>query len=53
VAALHDAKNELQRLGLVVTAHVSQGLGHSVDPAGLRLGGEFVARVLNEAEDND
>lgn len=46
VVALHHAKAELQRLGLEVTAHVSPGLGHSVDPIGLRLGGEFVQRVL-------
>ena len=43
VAALHAAEAALRRLGVAVTAHVSNGLGHSVDPAGLRLGGEFVA----------
>ena len=46
VMALHHAKAELHRLGLEVTAHVSPGLGHSVDPVGLRLGGDFVTRVL-------
>jgi phospholipase/carboxylesterase len=46
VIALHHAKATLQRLGLEVTAHVTPGLGHSVDPVGLRLGGEFVQRVL-------
>lgn len=46
VAALHAAKSGLERFGCSVTAHVSPGIGHSVDPTGLRLGGEFVARVL-------
>jgi phospholipase/carboxylesterase len=44
VASLHAAKTALERLGLEVTTHVSQGLGHSVDPVGLRLGGEFVQK---------
>jgi len=46
VAALHAAKAELQKLGIAVSDHVSPGLGHSVDPIGLRLGGEFVAKAL-------
>lgn len=46
VAALHAAKNDLERLGIKVTAHVAQGRGHSVDPFGLRMGGEFVAKAL-------
>jgi phospholipase/carboxylesterase len=46
VAALHQAERELSRLGIVVRTHVSQGLGHSVDPDGLRLGAEFLAQVL-------
>lgn len=46
VAALHAAKSELERLGIEVTAHVSNGVGHSVDPVGLRMGGEFVAKAL-------
>jgi phospholipase/carboxylesterase len=46
VVALHAAKTELQRLGIEATTHVSHGLGHSVDPVGLRLGGEFVVKAL-------
>lgn len=46
VSALHAAEQALRRLGMDVSTHVSAGLGHSVDPAGLRLGGEFVKRVL-------
>jgi hypothetical protein len=29
-----------------VEDHVSPGLGHSIDLAGLQLGGRFLARVL-------
>jgi phospholipase/carboxylesterase len=46
VAALHAAEKELERLGIEVATHVSHGLGHSVDPIGLRLGGEFVEKAL-------
>jgi phospholipase/carboxylesterase len=46
VSALHAAERELRRLGVAVTTHVSQGLGHSVDPVGLRMGGEFVVKAL-------
>ena len=46
VAALHAAKRELQRMGIDVTAHVCQGLGHAVDPEGIRLGRDFVAAAL-------
>lgn len=49
VAALHAAKAALERLGVDVTTHVSAGVGHTVDPVGLRLGGEFVAKVLADA----
>jgi phospholipase/carboxylesterase len=44
VAALHAAEAELRRIGVDVASHVSPGLGHSVDPIGLRLGVEFIAR---------
>ncbi|HEV2867514.1 MAG TPA: dienelactone hydrolase family protein [Allosphingosinicella sp.] len=50
VAALDQARNVLERLGFDVAAHICQGLGHSVDPAGLRLGGEFVRKVLGGAD---
>ncbi|MDB5694027.1 MAG: phospholipase [Alphaproteobacteria bacterium] len=46
VAALHAAQKALERLGIEVATHVSHGLGHSVDPVGLRLGGEFVAKAF-------
>lgn len=46
VAALHDAQTQLEHLGVNVTAHISPGVGHSVDPVGLRIGGEFVVQAL-------
>lgn len=46
VAALHAAKAQLRKLGIEVSDHVSPGLGHSVDPVGLRLGGDFVVKAL-------
>ena len=46
IAALHSAKSELEHLGIDVTTHISPGVGHSVDPVGLRMGGEFVATAL-------
>lgn len=44
VAALYAAEKELKRHDIEVTSHVSTGLGHSVDPVGLKLGGAFVVR---------
>jgi len=49
VSALHAAEAELSRLDVRVTAHVSPGLGHSVDPDGLRRGVEFIASNLRLA----
>ena len=46
VAALHAAEARLKQLGVTVTTHVSSGLGHSVDPTGLRLGRDFVAKAF-------
>ena len=42
VAALHTAEADLKRLEVQVTTHVSNGVKHTVDPVGLRLGREFV-----------
>lgn len=46
IAAFHEVRTELQRLGFKVSEHVSRGLGHGVDPRGLELGGAFARRVL-------
>lgn len=50
VEALHDAKSTLHRLGVEVDAHVCHGVGHSVDPVGLRLGCDFIRKVLYDGE---
>lgn len=46
VSALHAAKTDLERFGIKVNTHISQGLGHSVDAVGLTLGGQFVTNAL-------
>lgn len=46
VTALRDAGTALQQEGFEVAAHISPGLGHSIDAAGLRLGEAFLRRVL-------
>ena len=46
VSALDQAKTRLEVLEFEVKAHVSRGLGHSIDEAGLRLGGQFLGRHL-------
>lgn len=50
VSALHAAEQALRRVGIDVTTHVSSGLGHSVDPQGLRLGAEFIGKVLTNGK---
>jgi len=46
IGAFHQAKAALTRNGFAVEDHVSPGLGHSIDMAGLQLGGQFLKRVL-------
>ena len=46
VASLPYAQGALEALGFEVATHVSRGLGHSIDEAGLRLGGQFLAARL-------
>ena len=46
-AAMGQAEVEFKRMGFEISAHAARGLGHSIDEAGLRLGGEFLARVLS------
>jgi phospholipase/carboxylesterase len=46
VDAFHRTKAALTRNGFAVESHVSPGLGHSIDLAGLQLGERFLARVL-------
>lgn len=46
VTALQNAQATLAPLGFEVATHVSRGLGHSIDEPGLRLGEQFLSRVL-------
>ncbi len=49
VSALHTAERELKKLGVPVSIHISSGVGHSVDPEGLRIGRDFVTTALHPA----
>jgi phospholipase/carboxylesterase len=46
VQALFHATQTLAGLEVPVEWHISAGLGHGIDPEGLRHGGEFLARQL-------
>ena len=48
VSALQAAKADLENLGIRAATHVSAGLGHSVDLAGLRLGLEFITNGFGD-----
>ncbi len=47
--AFHQSREALVRHGFDVETHLSPGLGHSIDMAGLQLGGAFLVRVLGHA----
>ena len=49
IQALHSSQSTLERLGFTVESHVAPGIGHTIDPVGLRLGKEFVARSFGAA----
>ncbi len=49
ITAYHRTLAALTDMGFDVAGHVSPGMGHSIDAAGLQLGGAFLARVLGEA----
>jgi phospholipase/carboxylesterase len=44
--ALPEATAALTGLGFEVATHISPGLGHSIDEAGLRLGAQFLQNAL-------
>jgi phospholipase/carboxylesterase len=46
-AAMAQAEVDFKRMGFEISTHAERGLGHSIGEAGLRLGGEFLARVLS------
>jgi phospholipase/carboxylesterase len=50
VAAFHQTKAALNRYRFPVETHLSQGTAHTIDIAGLQLGGAFLARVLIPSE---
>jgi phospholipase/carboxylesterase len=49
VEALHHAREYLAATGLAVEWHVAQGVPHGIDPMGLTLGGQFLARAFAPA----
>ena len=46
VQALFQASGGLASLGVPTEWHVSGGIGHGIDPEGLRHGGEFLSRAI-------
>ena len=46
LAAFHETRDALTRHGFAVESHVSRGLGHSIDGAGLQLGERFLTKML-------
>ncbi len=48
VAMMHEAVAALTAGGFDVSSHVRPGLGHGIDEEGLRLGVEFLGRVLGK-----
>jgi phospholipase/carboxylesterase len=46
VEAIHEARAALAAQGLPVRWHVCRGLGHGIDPDGLRLAAGFLATHL-------
>lgn len=46
VGRMLEAANTLGEAGLAVQWHVSRGIGHSIDPEGLELGGAFIRDAL-------
>jgi phospholipase/carboxylesterase len=47
IEAFYRARETLERQGFEVTTHVSPGLGHGVDLAGVTLARRFLTRVLS------
>jgi phospholipase/carboxylesterase len=45
-AAMFDAAEALAKAGIPCEWHLSLGIGHGIDPEGLRQGGEFIAAAF-------
>ena len=50
VDAMFIAREQLARAGLAVEWHLAQGVGHGIDPQGLRLGGAFLRQAFATAQ---
>jgi len=46
VDAMFIAREQLAQAGLAVEWHLAQGVGHGIDPQGLRLGGAFLRQAF-------
>jgi phospholipase/carboxylesterase len=46
ITAFHSASAALTQLGFPLATHVSPGVGHSIDMAGLMMGAGFLAHAL-------
>jgi phospholipase/carboxylesterase len=46
VDAMFIAREQLAHAGLAVEWHLAQGVGHGIDPQGLRLGGAFLRQAF-------
>ncbi len=49
-AALFQAQTQLQLYGVKVTPQTCNGLGHSIDDTGLRVGREYLQRVFADSD---
>ena len=49
VDAMTIAREQLAQAGLPVEWHVAHGLGHGIDPTGLKLGGDFLRQAFAAA----
>jgi phospholipase/carboxylesterase len=46
VQSIYEAKEAFEAAGFDVSGYIAPGLGHSIDQAGLQLGGQFLHKVL-------
>jgi phospholipase/carboxylesterase len=52
-AALFQAQTQIQLYGVTVTTQTCNGLGHSIDDIGLRVGREYLQGVFADAEQQE
>lgn len=51
VQAVALSERALDSVGVSVKTHISKGLAHGIDPAGLSLGGNFLAEIFGTSPD--